>query len=80
LSARKRPERNGHVSPQSTIKGWTDGFIDLFQENNPIIPTGFEPPIYNVWKTADNWTDDFCRLAKSKIAHSPKAAVCTSLE
>jgi predicted XRE-type DNA-binding protein len=36
--------------PQSTIKGWTDGFIDLFQENNPIIPTGFEPPIYNVWK------------------------------
>ena len=36
--------------PQPTIKGWMDDFIETCQQQESIIPTGFTPPIYNVWK------------------------------
>ena len=36
--------------PQPTIKGWTDDFIETLAAKHSIIPPGFEPPIYNVWK------------------------------
>jgi SOS-response transcriptional repressor LexA len=36
--------------PQQTIGEWLKGFTEMSDSDISVIPPGFEPPIYNVWK------------------------------
>jgi hypothetical protein len=36
--------------PRQTISDWTTSFAEIPVDGNSAFPSGFEPPIYNVWK------------------------------
>ena len=36
--------------PRKTIDDWTDDFGEMSGSDISPFPSGFEPPIYNVWK------------------------------